>query len=61
MKKKVYERMAMTSIELEPGCTLLLGSKTSKSIKVNQVEVEDFEQGFDIGMDHNDFQEVSFD
>lgn len=47
------------SIRLES--SVLTGSLTTTKIKVNNVEVKEYEAGFDIGPDHNDFQDLSFD
>ena len=60
MKKRIYERMEVTPIQLETSGTLLAGSKTATAIKVQDVTVEDFHQGFGT-TGGTDFKEVSFD
>lgn len=60
MSKRTYERMEVTPIQLETSGTLLAASKTATPIKVQNVTVEDFDQGFGTTAS-DDFKEVSFD
>lgn len=47
------------AVQLESG--ILTGSLTTTKIQVNTVDVENYDAGFDIGTEHNDFQDLSFD
>ncbi len=59
--KIVYKKMEIDcmAVRLESG--ILTGSLTNQSIKVNTVTVDEYDAGFDIGLEHNDFQDLSFD
>ncbi|MBQ0024938.1 MAG: hypothetical protein KBT00_04355 [Bacteroidales bacterium] len=60
MKKK-YGPMVFEPISIPLSSNILSGSPSTTNIKVNTVEVKEFEAGFDIGPEHNDFQDLSFD
>lgn len=53
--------MQIEKIAMTVAIPVLTGSLTTTSVKVNSVVVEDYETGFDSGIEHNDFQEISFD
>ncbi len=58
--KRNYEKLSVSVVEFQSDCPILAGSKTSVPIKVNQVTVEEYQQGFGVpGGD--DFQTISFD
>ncbi len=57
MKKK-YEVFRMELVECDPENCILAGSKTSVPIKVQNVEVEPYQDGFSTT---GGFQEISFD
>lgn len=57
MKKK-YEIFRMELVECDPESCILAGSKTSVPIKVQNVTVEPYQDGFS---STGGFQEVSFD
>ena len=58
--KKNYEKLSVSVVEFRSDSPILAGSKTSVPIKVNQVTVEEYHQGFGTpGGD--DFQTISFD
>ena len=59
--KKIYVQMTIAPLAVETESGILTGSLTTTKIKVNTVEVEEFDAGFDIGTEHNDFQDLSFD
>lgn len=58
--RKPYIRMEFNAVETECAGTILNSSVTSVSIKINEVEVEEFEQGFGT-TPNDDFKEISFD
>lgn len=39
---------------------LVTGSVTDVKMKINSVTVQDYEAGFDIGVEHDDFKNISF-
>ena len=54
--------MSFERLDVQLEGTVLTGSVTSVSIKVSEVEVEDFHAGFDTGGEnHYDFKDISFD
>ena len=59
--KKFYKPMEIEPLSFQPGSNILAGSPTTTRIKVNTVEVEEFEAGFGIGHGHKDFKDLSFD
>ncbi len=59
--KRIYKHMSIESLAIFSEASILTGSVTSVKIKVNTVEVEEFDAGFSIGPEGNDFQDVSFD
>lgn len=59
--KKEYKSPSLDFVEVFELSPILAGSVTGKAIKVGEVEVEDYHAGFDIGEDHLDFQDISFD
>lgn len=59
--RKPYTRMEFNTVEAECAGTILRGSLTAVPIKINEVTVEDFQNGFDEGLTHDDFKTISFD
>lgn len=59
--KRTYSQMIIECHAFQPASDILAGSLTTTKIKVNKVEVEEFDAGFSIGPDNHDFQEISFD
>ena len=58
MKKKAYERLSVSPIQLETCHSILAGSVTLQNIAVQDVKVEEFTEdpefpsgGFDVGFD----------
>lgn len=58
MAKRKYTKMEMTQVGIELSGILMKGSLTSVPIKVNEVSVEDFKDGF---ASDGGFQELNFD
>lgn len=58
MERK-YESPAFEFYSLEPGKCILVGSKTTVPIKIGDVKVHDYENGFD--SEPEGFKEISFD
>ena len=60
--KRHYEEMSITPVAIEMKQSLLTGSLTKNSIKINTVEVEEFDAGFGSNLGYeNDCQKISFD
>ena len=59
--KRTYSKMSIECLAFLPASDILTGSLTKTKIKVNKVEVEEFDAGFSIGPDNQDFQDISFD
>lgn len=60
--RRHYEEMSITPVAIEMRQSLLTGSLTNNSMKVNTVEVEDFDAGFSSSRGYeNDCLEISFD
>lgn len=55
---KVYQKLQMVPIEIEGEMSILEGSVTLKSIKVNTVTVDPYDDGF---QSEGGFKEISFD
>lgn len=58
--RRAYQRMTISNVAVEFSGAVLTGSVTSVSIKVDEVTVEDFEQGFGTTAS-DDFKEIVFD
>lgn len=61
MMKRVYEKMTAVPVSLATQSSVLTGSLTVNAIKVNSVNVEDYDAGFVVNPGDNDFKDVSFD
>lgn len=59
--KSFYIQMCIERLAILPGASVLAGSVTSTKMKVNTVEVDEFDAGFSIGPEGNDFQDITFD
>lgn len=59
-RRRAYTTLSMEFVEIGTQGTLLTGSKTAKKIKVKEVEVEEFEQGFGT-TPTEDFSQIDFD
>ena len=55
---KVYQKLQMVPIEIEGEMSILEGSVTLKSIKVNTVTVDPYDDGF---ASDGGFKEITFD
>ena len=58
--KREYIPLLFSPLAIECDNAILTGSVMDQKIKVNEVKVTDFQAGFDIGDDHQDFFEVTF-
>lgn len=56
-----YQKPSLNYVELVGASPILTGSKTGVSIKVNNVEVEEYQPGFGDAASGTDFQDISFD
>lgn len=56
---KVYQKLQMMPIEVEGEVSVLTGSNSKQSIKINSVEVADYENGF--ASETGGFKEITFD
>ncbi len=59
--KRTYSQMNIECLAFQPASDILAGSLTKTKIKVNEVEVEEFDAGFSIGPESHDFKDISFD
>lgn len=59
--RRVYQRMDFSPVSVDLSGTILTGSLTSVPIKINEVTVEDFENGFDATAYPDGFKDITFD
>ena len=60
--KRFYEKLSLAPFSFEMEGPVLDGSYTNKAMKVEQVTVDEFDNGFDpTGTNPNAFQEITFD
>ena len=58
---KYYDGVVFTPMDFRLEGSLLDGSYTNKAIKVEQVTVDDFDNGFDSTIAPDGFQDITFD
>lgn len=57
--KKTYSKLNLSPVAVKMETVLLVGSKTTKAIKVNTVTVDPYANGFE--SETGGFKEISFD
>lgn len=57
--KRNYNGLSFSLVLASTASPILVGSKTTTPIEIANVDVKEYEQGFDIG--GNDFKDISFD